>query len=188
MKESIRSFIAVETPQELVAKIEPLLRDLAGLGDLRVVRKENLHFTLKFLGEISPEMIQPIGDCMRSVQGMLGFEMSICGFGAFPNARRPRVVWIGSSSEGDRMVALARLLDERLHELGFAKERSYVPHLTLARSRTGRANPGLTQYLERMRQIDIGSMLVNSLVLKKSVLTPQGPIYSDLLRVGPSEG
>ena len=188
MKESIRSFIAVESPQELVAKIEPLLRDLAGLGDLRVVRKENLHFTLKFLGEISPEMIQPIGDCMRSVQGMLGFEMSICGFGAFPNARRPRVVWIGSSSEGDRMVALARLLDERLHELGFAKERSYVPHLTLARSRTGRANPGLTQYLERMRQIDIGSMLVDSLVLKKSVLTPQGPIYSDLLRVGPSEG
>jgi len=188
MKESIRSFIAVESPQELVAKIEPLLRDLAGLGDLRVVRKENLHFTLKFLGEISPEMIQPIGDCMRSVQGMLGFEMSICGFGAFPNARRPRVVWIGSSSEGERMVALARLLDERLHELGFAKERSYVPHLTLARSPTGRANPGLTQYLERMRQIDIGSMLVNSLVLKKSVLTPQGPIYSDLLRVGPSEG
>jgi len=187
MRESIRSFIAVESPQELVAKIEPLLHDLAELGDLRVVKRENLHFTLKFLGEISPEMVEPIGDCMRSVRGMLGFNMRICGFGAFPNPRRPRVVWIGSSSEGDRMVALAMQLDERLHELGFAKERSYVPHLTLARSRAGRGNPSLTQYMERVREIDIGSMLVDSLVLKKSVLTPQGPIYSDLLRVGPSE-
>ncbi len=183
MQERIRSFIAVETPQELVARIEPLLEDLAKLGDLRVVRRENLHYTVKFLGEISPEMIGPIGDRMRSVSGMLGFRINIGGIGAFPSASKPRVVWIGASSEGDKMVALARLLDERLHELGFARERSYVPHLTLARSRTGRGSPRLVRYIESMRDVQIGSMIVNSMVLKKSVLTPQGPIYSDLLRV-----
>ncbi len=189
MEGSIRSFIAVEIPEGIMVKIDSVLSDLSRLGaDLRVVRKENLHFTLKFLGNIGPEMIQPIGECMGSVSHLLGFQTRICGFGAFPNSRKPRVLWIGAEAEGDRLVQLAKQLDESLHRLGFARERSYVPHLTLARSRTGRGKPSLMQYMERMREVDMGTMQVDTLVLKKSVLAPGGPIYSDILEVRPPGG
>ncbi len=188
MERGIRSFIAVEIPEEIAARIDPMLSDLEGMGrQIKVVKRENLHFTIKFLGNIPEGMIEQIGEAMRSVQDMLGFDMTIGGFGAFPNARRPRVLWIGTSSEGDMMVKLTKELDRGLGELGFPKERSYVPHLTLARSRDRRGDPALGPFVEKMRDLEIGTMHVERLALKKSVLTPKGPIYSDLLIVGAGE-
>ena len=184
MQKGIRSFIAIDIPEEILVKLDPLLSDLSQLGaDLRIVRRENLHFTMKFLGNISEEMIEPVGECLRSVAGMLGFDMKIRGFGAFPNTRKARVVWVGTSSEGDRMVRLAESLDERLSKLGFTKERSHIPHLTLARCRSGRGKPALIRFIERMEDIEIDIMRVDRIVLKKSVLTPKGPIYTDILAV-----
>ena len=182
MEKGIRSFVAVEIPEAAVARIDPLLADLASLGrDLKVVRRENLHYTLKFLGDIRQEMIEPIGECMHSVSNLLGFRMMIGGIGAFPDARRPRVIWIGAKDGQDNMVRLAEDLDSALSSLGFAKERSHVPHLTLARSRSGRGPPGLAAYMENMKDVEIGTIAVDTLKLKKSVLTPGGPIYSDIL-------
>jgi 2'-5' RNA ligase len=185
LQSGIRSFIAVEVPEEAVAKLEPVMADLAKLGsDLRIVHMGNLHFTLKFLGNISQDMVLPIKSCMDSVRDMLGFDLSLRGMGAFPNPRRARVVWVGASSKEDQMVGLARTLDEKLSQLGFARERSHVPHLTVARSRSRRSGQALVQFIENMRDLEVHTMRVDKIILKKSVLTPKGPIYSDLLAVG----
>ena len=187
MSERIRSFIAVDIPDGLLAGIEPLIADLAGVGgDLKIVKTENLHFTIKFLGNIEEEMIGSIRGCMEEVSPLLGFDLKVGGLGAFPNARRPRVLWIGTRSQDDRMVKLARDLDQRLSNLGFAREKSYVPHLTLARARNRPGGQAISSFLARVGEVDLGTMRVDSVTLKRSVLTPRGPIYSDLCVVGPS--
>ena len=185
----IRSFIAVEVPEAIKAVIDPVLSDLASMGrELKVVKRENLHFTLKFLGNIDPEMVEPIVACIKSREDLLGFEMKIGGLGAFPNRRKPRVIWIGAKCEGDEFVKLARDIDQDLVKLGFDRERSYVPHLTIARSRNRRGNPRAADLIGGMEDLDIGRMTVDRVSLKRSVLTPGGPIYSDLAVVEKAEG
>jgi len=184
MQRQIRAFIAVETPEAIRAGLDPVMADLSRMGTaLRRVQRENLHFTIKFLGEISPDLVDEIGDCMSSVRDRLGFEIEVKGLGAFPSPRRPRVLWVGVLDPAGRMIDLARTLDERLTALRFGKEKSYVPHLTLARSRSRRGAPELIPFIEERREIEIGTMRVDRMVLKKSVLTPKGPIYTDLLTV-----
>jgi 2'-5' RNA ligase len=185
MSETMRAFIAVEVPDDLKAGIDPVLSDLSSLGrDLKVVRRENLHFTVKFLGNISTDMIDPITNCIRSQETALGFEMVVEGVGAFPSARKPRVIWIGARCRENEFVQMARGIDGELVELGFDRERSYVPHLTVARSRNRRGTPRAAEFVEKMGNLTIGDMTVDRISLKKSVLTPAGPIYSDIAVVG----
>jgi 2'-5' RNA ligase len=185
MPESIRAFIAVDLPGDLRTRIDPILSDLSSLGrDLKVVKGENLHFTVKFLGNIAPDMIEPIANCIRSQEESLGFDMEIGRLGAFPNARKPRVVWIGANCPDNEFVEMARGIDTKLVDLGFDRERSYVPHLTVARVRNRRGAPVASGYLEKMENLSIGRMTVDSITLKKSVLTPGGPIYSDMVVLG----
>jgi 2'-5' RNA ligase len=79
---------------------------------------------------------------------------------------------------------MARGIDGGLVDLGFDRERSYVPHLTVARVRNRRGAPGAAEFVEKMDDLSIGRMTVDSISLKKSVLTPGGPIYSDIVVVG----
>jgi 2'-5' RNA ligase len=184
MPESIRAFIAVDLPGDLRTRIDPVLSDLSSLGrDLKVVKRENLHFTVKFLGNIAPDMVEPIVNCIRTREEGLGFEMEVRGLGAFPNARKPRVVWIGANSPGNEFVEMAKGIDRELVDLGFDRERSYVPHLTVARVRNRKGAPGAAEFVEKMVDLDIGRMTVDSISLKKSVVTPAGPIYSDMVVV-----
>jgi 2'-5' RNA ligase len=185
MAETMRAFIAVEIPDDLKARIDPVLSDLSSLGrDLKVVKRENLHFTVKFLGNISPNMIDPITKCIGSQREELGFEMEVGGLGAFPNSRKPRVIWIGAKCRGNEFVEMAKGIDGQLVELGFVRERSHVPHLTVARSRNRGGNRGAAEFVDKMGNLAIGNMTVDNISLKKSVLTSSGPIYSDLVVVG----
>ncbi len=184
MAKGIRSFIALDITDEIRAKLGPILQDLEdSRADLRMVDPVNLHFTVKFLGNITQDTIDRIAECMESVQGLLGFDIKVQGLGAFPRASRPRVIWVGVSDGRDRMVALSERLDAELSALGFEKERSHVPHLTLARSRRRGRNPEIAAFLEKMGDLEIGTMHVDNLVLKRSDLSPRGPTYSDILKV-----
>jgi 2'-5' RNA ligase len=129
-------------------------------------------------------MVEPIANCIRAHEKGLGFEMEIGRLGAFPNARKPRVVWIGAHCPGNEFVEMARGIDMELIDHGFDRERSYVPHLTVARVRNRRGAPGAAGFLEKMEDLNIGRMTVDNIALKKSVLTPGGPIYSDMVVVG----
>ena len=189
--EEIRSFIAVELPEE--AK-----KGLAGLRSrlerdehkfVKWVEPGSIHLTLKFLGNILSRQVAEVVEVMEgAVQGSSPFHLEISGMGAFPNLKQPRVFWVGISGEMDKLSELQQTIDSALVPLGFTKEdRPFVPHLTLARIRQG-ASPGERRtfgelvgasHFEEKYHIE-----VDSINLMKSQLTPTGAIYSRLSLFG----
>ena len=188
--ERIRSFIAIELPGEIRS-------DLAQLGDrlmdakhpfVKWVDFENIHLTLKFLGNVAVNQITEITEAMReAIRGFSPFRLEISGLGAFPRMEQPRVIWVGISGETDKLSELQRRVDSRLVRLGFAGEnQSFVPHLTLARVRDGASSSDrkdLGRLLTSTKFESKGHITVNSINLMKSQLTPDGPIYSRLFTV-----
>lgn len=189
-QEKIRSFIAIELPGEIKS-------DLAQLGDrlmdarhpfVKWVDVENIHLTLKFLGNVAVNQITEITEAMReAIRGVSPFRLEISGLGAFPRMEQPRVIWVGISGETDKLSELQRRVDSKLVRLGFAGEnQSFVPHLTLARVRDGASSSDrkdLGRLLASTKFESKGHITVNSINLMKSQLTPDGPIYSRLFTV-----
>lgn len=179
--ERIRSFISIDiNDQFLLTKIVRVQESLSGLGaHIKFVEPENIHMTLKFLGEISIVLIEKV----KEVLGQIDFEpfiMRIEGLGAFPNIRRPRVIWLGVSEGASRIVEIQRFLEDRLVRLGFRRERGeFIPHITIGRVRGGNYER-LRKRIVELRDLTIGDFLVNSVRLKKSTLTSKGPIYETL--------
>ncbi len=167
----MRCFIAVEPDAELKEKIFNYAKKLRGF--LKLVEKENLHITLKFLGEI--ENVKEVAKALEALQGFGSFEVKLRGAGAFPSKNRARVVWIGV--ESPRLIELQKTVDSLLEALGFVKEVNYVPHLTIARIK-GQSNA--RGFIEEFENFEFGSFEVRELKLKQSILTPRGPVYRDL--------
>jgi 2'-5' RNA ligase len=186
----IRSFIAIELPGEIKS-------DLSQLGDslmdarhpfVKWVDFENIHLTLKFLGNVAVNQITEITEAMgEAIRGVSSFRLEISGLGAFPRMEQPRVIWVGISGETDKLSELQRRVDSKLVHLGFAREnQSFVPHLTLARVRDGASSndrKDLGRLLTSTKFESKGHITVNSINLMKSQLTPDGPIYSRLFTV-----
>ena len=177
----IRSFVALDIPSQVKRELGGIIGKLQRLGgNVKWVRPENLHVTLKFLGEVEPEGLEEIYRVVeKSIRGIKAFPFSLSGAGIFPNPRRPRVFWIGIK-EGGELAKLSRLLDEGLETLGFPREkRGFSPHLTIGRARTPQGLERLTEEVVRMGYSSEG-LEATSLFVMKSKLTPQGPIYSPL--------
>src|SRR4030042_6849797 len=143
--EQIRSFMAIELPEEVKTGLRRLQTELKLPGHTFVkwVAPESIHLTLKFLGNISPQKVAEITRVMEEAsQGVNPFQLEVTEVGAFPNMRQPRVLWVGIRGEVDKLVAWQQHIDNGLVPLGFAKEtRAFTPHLTLARLREG-VSPG----------------------------------------------
>lgn len=173
-----RAFIAVDIEPEEVLVAQ--LRDLASSrADLKVVKPTQLHVTLKFLGDteetIVDEIVQRMAD---SVNGVSPFQVRLTGLGAFPSMSNIRVVWVGIK-DGAKLGEIAGRLDASMADLGFERDRKgFVPHLTLARARSGRNMGDVQEMLKRNAATDFGGYPVDKILLKKSVLSPQGPAYS----------
>ncbi len=180
----IRSFIAVESSEEVRQAVGRLLQKLQPLcRDVKWVEPENMHLTLKFLGDVDSEQVPELWEAVqKAVSGSPAFELEIRGTGAFPNLRRPNVFWVGTGQGTDHLEALAERVEEALDPLGFRPEpRSFHGHLTLGRVR--RWGPQLTALLEQLRKQEeyvAGWMPVQQVTLFSSELTPQGPIYTPL--------
>jgi len=166
----VRCFVAVdfEDPELLdsLVRAQDLLR---GTGaDLKVVERENIHLTMRFLGDVR--------------EGLLA---ELRGLGTFPNLRRPRVVWVGLTKGADELAEIFRRLESGLLGLGFRPEgRGFSPHITLARVRSGRNREMLAEQVSRNADEEFGEFTVRYIRLKKSVLTPKGPIYSTIAQSG----
>lgn len=173
-----RAFIAVdiEPDQSLVEELKDLSSSRA---DLKVVKPGLLHVTLKFLGDTDEDLIDEIARRMAdSAKGVNDFRIRLTGMGAFPSMSNIRVVWVGIK-DGAKLGEIAGRLDVSLADLGFERDKKgFVPHLTLARARSGRNMGDIQEILRRNAATDFGSYPVNRIVLKKSVLSPQGPTYS----------
>lgn len=185
MSETIRSFMAFDIDNELVVRrLSEVQNTLAHTGaDLKLVNPQNIHVTMRFLGNISIPMVDLIHEEMKQIS-FSPFEIELRGLGAFPSLRYARVVWAGIQKGVDELVNVFNQLEPRLRRLGFKPDpKGFSPHLTIARVRTGRHKAELVKCVEDLADYEFGIIKANYLRLKKSVLTPKGPIYSTLREV-----
>jgi len=184
-EQTIRSFIAVELPDDIRKGLKRIQAEMGLDRDsfVKCVSPQGIHLTLKFLGGVPPQKIKDIVTVMEAAsQGVKPFELQINEIGAFPNFRRPRVLWVGIKGDVDKLVAWQQRLDTGLVPLGFAKEnRPFTPHLTLARLRETCSPEDRLRLGEMVGksqvQVDY-KFTVNILSLMKSQLMPSGAVYS----------
>ena len=189
--EQVRSFIAIELPDELrqeLSRLEAQLKSATPPG-IKWVDPYGIHLTLKFLGDIAVDRIEEItGAIAQAAEGIPPFHLSVKDLGVFPNLRRPQVAWVGMSGETDKLSQLQKQIESRLARLGFSAEsRPFTPHLTLARLR----NQVSPQERQNFGQLIAGTSFeadstigVDTICLIKSQLTREGAVYSRINTVG----
>ena len=173
----MRAFVAIFPPAEVREALLQAARNLSTRGNVRWSRRDNVHLTLKFLGEVPEEALVGVRDVLSRVCGRHGpFEAETSGFGAFPSTKKARVVWTSVGEGHDRLRSLAEDLESSLEAIGFASEgRAYRPHLTLGRAR---GRPARLELPETAAQ---GSRFpVREVELVRSVLGEAGAAYSTL--------
>jgi len=189
MPESIRSFLAFDMESEAVKKkLASVQKLLAQTGaDLKLVEPQNIHITIRFFGDVTPNMVEKIFEEMQKTQ-FTPFNVQIKSLGAFPDLRYPRVVWAGITEGADQLKNVFNQLEPRLRSLGFAPDhKGFSPHLTIARVRSGRNKAQLADFVAKNANYDFGSIKAECLRLKRSDLTPRGPIYSTLKEICPRQ-
>jgi len=185
MSETMRSFIAFDLNNEtILTRLSEVQGTLVNTGaDLNLVKPQNIHITLRFLGDVSLSMVDPIYEEMKKVS-FAPFDVEIRGLGAFPSLQYVRVVWAGIQKGADELKSIFNQLEPRLRSLGFRPDpKGFSPHLTIARVRTGRNKDELIRCIKDLEDYEFGVLKADCLRLKKSVLTPKGPIYSTVHEV-----
>jgi 2'-5' RNA ligase len=190
MSLSVRSFLAFDIENdEVKKKLAYTQKLLIQTGaDLKLVETENIHVTIRFLGNITLTMVERIHQEMKTVQ-FIPFEIQIKGVGAFPNPNYPRVVWAGITAGSTELGSVFDQLEPRLQQLGFKpEEKGFNAHLTIARVRSGRNKIQLASFLKEYANRDFGMVRAECLRLKQSDLAPTGPVYSTLKEFCPQSG
>jgi RNA 2',3'-cyclic 3'-phosphodiesterase len=179
---SVRLFVAVDVPDDVKAGVARVLEPFRDrIPGARWTRREGWHVTLKFLGATWPRMVDPVKEAVGMAAGRSApFETAVTVIGAFPSARRARVLWAGLSDEGGRFQEIVKLLDDLLVEDFNPEERVYTPHLTVARLQTPRA---LDEFVPDLPGLPVASRPfdVGGLVLYQSHPSRQGATYEPLL-------
>ena len=183
MSQSIRSFIAIELPESVKSLLDNLQQELKALRlKARWVRPQNIHLTLKFLGNIDPAGIEDIGAAMADAVGSCApFTLIVGGIGFFPGIKRPRVIWVGLGGAQAELLDLQRRLEDRLATVGFPKEkRSFNAHLTLGRIRPAVDPKILGRAIQDYSDLGNLKFCADRIILFKSDLKPSGAVYSHL--------
>ena len=176
-----RAFLAVDLDEDLKPKIHRLISEFKKTDTkIKYVELENLHLTLKFFGDIDVEGIELLKDAIKKVVSEFKpFKIHIKSCGAFPNKNRIRVIWVGI--EDDTLLKdLHNKLDKEFTKLGFDKDKKFSTHLTIGRMKKPINKQQAKEVIEQHSDIEIGEMEVTQISLKKSTLTPSGPIYEDI--------
>jgi 2'-5' RNA ligase len=190
MTNTIRTFIAVEMDPAIRRAAAALIDKFRAAGaDVGWVAAENMHLTLKFLGDLREEDVPRVCEAVRgAVAGVAPFELEIRGAGAFPNLSRPRVIWLGAAKGDEAMADLADRIEAVLESLGLPREaRRFHAHLTLGRVRRTQRMPGpaisaLTRLVQEHAAAQIGRTSVEEVVVFSSQLKPTGAVYEALCR------
>ncbi|HEX7320987.1 MAG TPA: RNA 2',3'-cyclic phosphodiesterase [bacterium] len=171
----MRAFIAIETPAIIRDKVSKIIEaGKAKRMSIKWVAYENLHITLKFLGEISDaakdEIIPAIAETVASVPQ---FMVQVSGIGCFPGPRQPRVLWAGVIQGGDSMIAIAENLDRNMARFGCKiEDKKFHPHLTFGRVKTFCPVDDILK-----QELHTDAFMVDRITLFKSTLRPEGPKY-----------
>ena len=183
--ELVRCFIAIGLTEEIKAGLKHLQAQLKS-GDqpgVKWVDPYSIHLTLKFLGNVAADRIDPITAAMEeAAQGVPPFHLEVKDLGVFPNLRRVQVAWVGIGGEVDQIIRLQKRIESNLAPLGFAPEsRAFTPHLTLARLRREASpaeQPSLGELITSTKFDEVYGFSVDAINLMKSQLTREGAIYS----------
>ncbi|MBN1253778.1 MAG: RNA 2',3'-cyclic phosphodiesterase [Deltaproteobacteria bacterium] len=181
-----RSFIAVELRKEIAEEVRRVQKGLQErVAGVRWVRPEGIHLTLKFLGEVDPVLVEEIAHKMEEAVRSLGpFTIGIRGGGGFPNARNPRVIWIGVDDPSGELREMQAKVDKGMEEIGFTSERrDYTPHLTVGRLRSGKGKGTVAYAIEAVSECNLGTMEVREVILFRSHLKPTGAEYTKVKSV-----
>ncbi len=191
MVETIRTFVAIDLDQGQRRVLAELQRQLKGDRSARIVRwvdPENVHLTLKFLGDVESSRMPAVEHALREAcRGTAPFTLRLAGAGAFPNSRRPNVIWVGLEGEVGSAAALAKRIDDACASLDFPPEaRAFAAHLTLGRVKRD-APPADRQSLgaliDRAQVGPAEALRVEQVNLMKSELRPGGSVYTRLAQV-----
>lgn len=180
----IRAFICFKLPGRIISSIRGLQKSMHNSGlQVRWVRPENIHLTIKFLGNIR---VSDINDIEIAVQETaVNFSpllLSAGGAGVFPNIRKPRVIWTGIEGQRKELVDLQKMLAEKLGCIGFPKEtRPFKGHLTIGRLKGRVDSRKLAENISRVNSFTTKQFFCDRIFLMQSELKPSGPIYSRLM-------
>ncbi|WP_440059886.1 RNA 2',3'-cyclic phosphodiesterase [Thermogladius sp. 4427co] len=180
-----RIFIAVEIlDRSVIEKLSRVIKDIVSTGaDVKPVEEENLHITIRFIGEVEERIVAQVCEILKQIKHT-PFQIHISGLGAFPNIEKPRVIWAGVLEGSRELTAIHDSVEKELRKIGIPPDREeFVPHLTLARVKSGRGLNTLVKFIKLAQNIDFGLVAVDKVVLKESFLTPRGPIYKNLCEV-----
>ena len=179
----MRLFIALPLSDDIERFLSNIIDNLKQKrGQVKWVNSKNIHLTMKFLGETDKSIIEAISTTVKKVASKhSSVKCTIDKIGGFPNLRRPKVIWAGIEDNIDRLEAIVSDIENEMAGLGFEKEnRKFKSHLTLGRVKDNRNLYELTKYLESY-QLQPKEILFDKIVLFKSTLTPDGPIYERLI-------
>lgn len=186
MVSTVRTFIAIPVSEETQKALGRLAEEgkRAG-GDVKWVDPARIHLTLRFLGDVEEARIPTVVDALGRAGGAaVPFELRVAGVGAFPNLRRPRVIWAGAEERGSVLRGLAAAVEEAVKRLGFgAADHPFSPHLTLARVKSPKGLDRLAEVLERHEADEFGTERVVAFRVMKSDLRPEGPLYTPLAEI-----
>jgi len=184
MSETIRTFVAIELPGKIISSISKVQEDIRSYGfKIRWVKPENIHLTLKFLGNVKKADIEKVGEAIyESVKEYSPITLRAKGIGAFPGIKRPRVIWVGISGQLDLLVGLQKTLDEKLEAIGFPKEnRPFRGHLTLGRVKAKIDPKRFCDALNELVRFESETFVADRIILFKSELKPTGAVYTKLV-------
>lgn len=177
----VRAFLAIDLDDDLKPKINKVIKEFKQTdARIKYVELTNLHLTLKFFGDIDTNGLDLLEEAIANVTSRYGsFKINIRGCGAFPNTKRIKVIWLGI--DGDGIIRnLHDELDKEFVSLGFDRDKRFSTHLTIGRMKSAKNKDKVKSAIEEFADIEIGEMEVTKICLKKSTLTPAGPIYEDL--------
>jgi len=190
VKKLMRAFIAVDLSEEIRAKLAELQEELGALGlhgALKFVAANQAHQTVKFLGEVPEAGVERVKNTLAEIN-QKPFEIELRGVGFFPEAspakvRTIRVIWVGIVNGAEMLRVLQEEVELKLYAVGFPLERRFSAHVTLCRVKRALRSEEIGRIVKKvaeLREVAVGNMLVEELKLKKSTLTPSGPLYEDV--------
>jgi 2'-5' RNA ligase len=187
----IRTFACIEIDGDLRKKMSQVSAKLSSAGaDVKWVGENNLHLTLKFLGNVDDTQIPKVADAVKRIAGQYEpFEFTIGGVGTFPEGGMPRVIWIGLDEPTRKLEKMYYALDEALSPFAEkAEHRTFSPHITIGRVNSSRGREGLLKAIDENRDADIGVQAVEEITVMMSELTREGPLYTPLSKAALSGG
>lgn len=180
----MRLFIAIPISDNIKRELGHIQSKLTGRitrEKVRWVSPENIHLTLNFLGEVEADMISPIKECMqKAVYNIFEFRVSIENIGAFPNKKKPRVLWVGCKDKEGVISSIEKNLSAGLIKFGFKREkRKYLPHLTLGRIKHVRGKTDRMEF-NSLDNVKLGTLKINQVQLIESCLRSKGADYTTI--------